>query len=314
MSSYENIFSATNCSLISGVIPPGIKKFVNGFMDGNLLRNPLTQVFSLVGDQVGTLLGRLEVLDDIAGLQTDLQKLNTNLKELDQKLQDFKRHTNILSGVVRDPQQAYATVDQIIGVMSAYNSMKDVLKDPGAKLEDNFSNAFRSINPRIVGPFFENFSDNMNEIESLLDEITYQVDAAGITSLSAPVGALSELGNLAGNLGQLSNTMQGFINKDKATYIAAAAALADYALANGLVASVLSDPCFGGQVVMNLISNPQGRNDLMSIAKENGINIQNEAVDFSGLISGIQMDRQPLGELTPIITPPANAADGSIIP
>ena len=285
MSSYQNIFAASNCSLISGLIPPGVKKFINAFMSGNLLRNPLGTVLGLLGEQIAPMLERITTLDAITGTGVNLNELNTKLGKLNGDLQKFKKHTDVLSGLIRDPDQGYATLDQIIGVMSAYNSMKDVLKDPGAKLEDNFSQAFSSLNPRFVGPFFENFSANMNEIERLLGEISIITDANGVETLSGPI---DELAKLADNVGDLSATIEGFIEGDKATYLAAAAVLADYALANGLVSSMLSDPCFGGQVITNLITNPEARNDLTSIASSNGIDIQNSPVDFANLASLIQ--------------------------
>jgi hypothetical protein len=283
MSSYQNIFAGSNCSLISGLIPPGVKKFINAFMSGNLLRNPLGTVFGLLGEQIAPMLERITTLDAITGV--NLTTLNTNLGKLNGDLQKFKKHTDILSGVIRDPNQGYATLDQIIGVMSAYNSMKDVLKDPGARLEDNFSQAFSSLNPRFVGPFFENFSANMNEIERLLGEISIITDANGRETV---IGPIAELAALADNVGDLSASIEGFIDGDEATYLAAAAVLADYALANGLVSSMLSDPCFGGQVITNLITNPEARNDLTSIASSNGIDIQNSPVDFANLASLIQ--------------------------
>lgn len=283
MSSYQNIFAGSNCSLISGLIPPGIKKFINAFMSGNLLRNPLGTVFGLLGEQIAPMLERITTLDAITGV--DLTTLNTKLGKLNGDLQKFKKHTDILSGVIRDPNQGYATLDQIIGVMSAYNSMKDVLKDPGAMLEDNFSQAFSSLNPRFVGPFFENFSANMNEIERLLGEVSIVTDVNGIRTVTGPI---NQLAALADNVGDLSASIEGFIDGDEATYLAAAAVLADYALANGLVSSMLSDPCFGGQVITNLITNPEARNDLTSIASSNGIDIQNSPVDFANLASLIQ--------------------------
>lgn len=283
MNSYQNIFAASNCSLISGLIPPGVKKFINAFMSGNLLRNPLGTVFGLLGDQIAPMLAKITSLDDITGV--NLRDLNTKLDKLNEDLQKFKKHTDILSGLIRDPDQGYATLDQIIGVMSAYNSMKDVLKDPGAKLEDNFSQAFSSLNPRFVGPFFENFSANMNEIERLLGEVSVITNSNGQQIV---IGPIAELAALADNVGDLSASIEGFIEGDKATYLAAAAVLADYALANGLVSSMLSDPCFGGQVITNLITNPEARNDLTSIASSNGIDIQNSPVDFANLASLIQ--------------------------
>jgi len=278
-----SIFSAANCSVIAGLIPPGAKKFINDFMAGNLLRNPLTQVFDILGPELDGLIGQ------IAGLSAatqDLAELNQNLDAMNDQLQKFQQHTNRLSGVLRD-DPAY-TLDQIIGVMSAYNSMKEVLKDPGETLQDNFTQGFSSLDPRIVGPFFDNFAANTYEIGRLLGEVGYQL-SLGRGPNTQELGALfSQLGQLSTNISELTTTMQGFINADKETYIAAAIALADYALANGLISSILTDPCYGGQLITNLITQPGASSQLSSLAAENGVTVEGSPVDFLSLIPSLK--------------------------
>ena len=278
-----SIFSAANCSVIAGLIPPGAKKFINDFMAGNLLRNPLAQVFDVLGPELDGLIGQ------IAGLSAatqDLAELNQNLDAMNDQLQKFQQHTNRLSGVLRD-DPAY-TLDQIIGVMSAYNSMKEVLKDPGETLQDNFTQGFSSLDPRIVGPFFDNFAANTYEIGRLLGEVGYQL-SLGRGSNTQELGALfSQLGQLSTNISELTTTMQGFENADKATYAAAALILADYALANGLISSILTDPCYGGQLITNLITQPGASSQLSSLAAENGVAVEGSPVDFLSLIPSLK--------------------------
>ena len=278
-----SIYSAANCSVVSGLLPPGVKKFLGDFVAGNLLRNPLTQVFDILGPQITDVIGQIGDLEDFT---EDLQQLNQNLFEANAALQRFQNHTNTLSGIIStDPEY---TLDQILGVMSAYNTMKDILKDKDQLLQDNFSQAFSSLDPRLVGPFFDNFGTNMNEIERLLGEVAYQIGLSEGEETEALASAIRQLGELAGNIGDISNTLDQFINQDKAFYTAAAIALADYALANGLVSSVLSDPCFGAQLITNVITQPGASSQLSSIAAENGITTKGSPIDFLSLMPSLQ--------------------------
>lgn len=278
-----SIFSAANCSVIAGLIPPGAKKFINDFMAGNLLRNPLTQIFDILGPELDGLIGQIQGL---SAATQDLEELNDNLNAMNNKLGDFQRHTNRLSGVLRD-DPAY-TLDQIIGVMSAYNSMKEVLKDPGETLQDNFTQGFSSLDPRIVGPFFDNFAANTYEIGRLLGEVGYQLSLSGGQNTQELGRLFSQLGELSTNISELTTTLDGFINADKETYIAAAIALADYALANGLISSILTDPCYGGQLITNLITQPGASSQLSSLAAENGVTVEGSPVDFLSLIPSLK--------------------------
>jgi len=286
MSSLEtnvSIFSAANCSVVAGLIPPGAKKFINDFMAGNLLRNPLTQVFDILGPELDGLIGKI---DGLSAASQDLGDLNRNLVALNDQLQKFQDHTNKLSGVLRnDPEY---TIDQIIGVMSAYNSMQEVLKDPGQTLKDNFTQGFSSLDPRIVGPFFDNFGANTYEIGRLLGEVGYQL-SLGQGSNTQELGRLfSQLGQLSTNISELTTTMQGFENADRTTYAIAALALADYALANGLISTMLLDPCYGGQLITNLITQPGASSQLSSLAAENGVTVEGSPVDFLSLIPSLK--------------------------
>lgn len=272
---YPNIFDPKNCSLISQLLPANAKKFLFDFMQGQAFRNPIAQVSGILKDQLGVNIGKISAL---GGLNADLNRLNGALRGVDAELSAFIAHTNRLSGL--DSDDIGPKLDQIIGVMSAYNSIKDLLKDPGQLLEDNFSNAFSSLNPKIVGPFFENFGQNMNEISRLLLEIENQTDG--------------DLGEFAGQLRQLTdnilsitNNMKTLIESDNSAFALALAFVERYALGNSLISTVLTDPCFGAQLAKNLITNPEASKGLDDIAKDNNVEIEGSPINLLDLIPSL---------------------------
>lgn len=286
---YPSIFDASNCSLISQLIPPGPKKFLQEFMDGNLLRNPVQQVAELLQGDIGKSLGQLESIQALSSgfgsLADAAGDLSDVLGRTNTELQAFIAHTNRLSGVdLGDPNSVLPRLDQIIGVMSTYNSIKDLLKDPGQKLEDNFSNAFSSLNPQITGPFFENFGQNMSQISTVLSSIEAQLAAGGLTDLAEDVGKIRQLTD---NLVQLESTMQSLINGDINAYNAALAFVERYALGNTIISSVLSDPCFGAQLVTNLITTEDASKALKDIANESGVKVENAPVNLLDYIPSL---------------------------
>jgi hypothetical protein len=234
-------------------------------------------------------LGQLESIQALSsgfgGLADAAGDLSDVLGRTNTELQAFIAHTNRLSGVdLGDPNSVLPRLDQIIGVMSTYNSIKDLLKDPGQKLEDNFSNAFSSLNPQITGPFFENFGQNMSQISSVLSNIEAQLAAGGLTDLAEDVGKIRQLTD---NLVQLESTMQSLINGDINAYNAALAFVERYALGNTIISSVLSDPCFGAQLVTNLITTEDASKALKDIANESGVKVENAPVNLLDYIPSL---------------------------
>jgi hypothetical protein len=286
---YPSIFDASNCSLISQLIPPGPKKFLQEFMDGNLLRNPVQQVAELLQGDIGKSLGQLESIQALSsgfsGLADAAGDLSNVLGRTNTELQAFLAHTNRLSGVdLGDPNSVLPRLDQMIGVMSTYNSIKDLLKNPGQKLEDNFSNAFSSLNPQITGPFFDNFGQNMSQISTVLSSIEAQLAAGGLTDLASDVGKIRQLTD---NIVQLESTMQSLINGDINAYNAALAFVERYALGNTIISSVLSDPCFGAQLVTNLITTEDASKALKDIANDSGVKVENAPVNLLDYIPSL---------------------------
>lgn len=272
---YPNIFDPSNCSLISQLLPANAKKFLFDFMNGQAFRNPISQVAGLLKDQLGVDITRSDAL---ANLSADLGNLNRQLKLVNDTLTKFLAHTNRLSGL--DSDDIGPKLDQIIGVMSAYNSIKDLLKDPGQLLEDNFSNAFSSLNPKIVGPFFENFGQNMNEISRLLLEIENQA--------GGDVGQFAgQLRQLTDNILAIKNNMNAIMDSDNLAFAAALLFVEKYALGNSLISTVLTDPCFGAQLAKNLITNPDFSKGLDDIAKDNNVEIEGSPINLLDLIPSL---------------------------
>jgi hypothetical protein len=279
---YPNIFNPGNCSLISQLLPPGPKKFLFDFMAGNAFRNPIAQAIGVLGDKVGG------AQDAIAGINDALQEpnealneLNTALFAVNNELQAFQRHTDRLSGI--GSEDGKANLDQILGVMSSYNTIKDLLKDPGELLQDNFSNAFRSLNPQIVGPFFENFGKNMGEISRVLGEIQRQTGAVG--GIAQFAGQLATLSN---NIVNMTNTIKNFREYDDQAFALALAFVERYALGNSLISSALTDPCFAAKLLKNGILNPNLSNSMNDIAKEYGVEITDAPFDILDFVPSLK--------------------------
>lgn len=281
---YPSIFDPFNCSLISQAIPPGAKKFLNDFMNGDLLRNPIQQAAELLQENFGEALAQSDFLKGTAGVGEEIQAACADLSEkltvVNNEMDAFIAHTNRLSGVVDgDPG-----LDQIIGVMSAYNSIKDLLKDPDERLQDNFSNAFSSLNPQIVGPFFNEFGWNMSEISSVLGEISNQLNAGGLTG---PGEFAATLSSLTANIGALGDNIENLIENDNNAYALALVAVERYVLGNTIISTVLTDPCFGAQLVQNLITQPDAAKQLNDLAKESGIKIENSPINLTDYIPSL---------------------------
>lgn len=287
---YPNIFDAANCSLISQLLPANAKKFLADFMDGNAFRNPIQQVGELLQGKLGELGNKADVLRGLSdiGQETSLalRDVNTALTGVNNEMNAFLAHTNRLSGVsIGGDNGVLPRLDQIIGVMSSYNSIKDLLKNPGDLLEDNFSNAFSSLNPQITGPFFENFGSNMNQLSTVLANIETQAALGNLGGLAEFTGQLRQLTN---NLASIQSNIQSLINGDIDAFNLALAFVERYALGNSLISSALTDPCFGAQLAKNLILNPDFSKGLDDIAAENGVKIEGSPVNLLDFVPGLK--------------------------
>ena len=281
---YPNIFDPTNCSLISNLLPPKAKQFVFDFMNGDLFRNPIQQAAELLKGSVGDAIAQSNFIKNSSGLASEVktacEDLNDALTKVNNEMSNLIAHTNRLSGI----GNGLPALDQIIGVMSTYNSIKDLMKDPNQRLEDNFSNAFSSLNPQIVGPFFENFAWNMNEISAVLGEVGRQLNAGGLTG---PGEFAETLSSLASNIGEVESNIKSLIKNDEDAYKLALAAVERYVIGNTIISTVLTDPCFGAQLLQNLITKPDAAKQLSDVAQESGIKIENSPINLLDYIPSL---------------------------
>lgn len=285
---YPNIFDPSNCSLISSLIPPGPKEFIFDFMNGQAFRNPISQAANLLRDKLGVNIDAIDQFSNNLGLSGPLRELNGALSFANGELGAFIAHTNRLSGL--STSDILPNLDQMIGVMSAYNSIKDALKDPGQLLEDNFSNAFSSLNPQIVGPFFENFGQNMNAISSLLANIENQLAAGGLEDTAALVGQIRQLTD---NITALTANINNLINGDISAFALALAFVERYALGNSIISTALTDPCFGGQLMKNLLLEDGFSQSIDQIAESNGVKIEGSPINLLDFIPSLNTTPSP---------------------
>jgi hypothetical protein len=78
------------------------------------------------------------------------------------------------------------------------------------------------------------------------------------------------------------------MDNDNAAFALALAAVERYALGNSIISSSLADPCFGAQLMKNLILNPDFSQGLDGIAKENGVKIEGSPVNLIDHVPSLQ--------------------------
>lgn len=278
-----DFFDTTNCNLISQLIPEKQKKWIKDFISGNLLRNPIEKVASILKDKFPGLDEQIaDILSSPSGipLGPTIIKLNEALGEANQELVKFNQHASRLSGL--GAEDGLASFQEIFGVMQAYNAIKDSLKDADGLLEDNFSNAFGALKPNVSGPVLSNMYDNLGEIGNLLEVIRLNLAAGGFTNTAEVIGNLEQL---IGNLQAITGNLETIINNDNGYFAMALAFVERYALGNTLISSSIIDPCFGARVVRNFILQPGAAKSLDEIAAENGVLVEGspvEPVDYLG--------------------------------
>ena len=167
------------------------------------------------------------------------------LSDLQGGINGMQVHTDRLSGVsmfkdggsdfgVGGSSGEFGGIASLAGVASAYNSGKEMLKDPGAALEDHFSPIFNSV----LGPG----TDAMGTVQNLVDG-----DLLGFVE-EFPGGNVSDI---AGQIGGVVSGVQNLIDGDLNAYIGAV----DYLAKQALGISVLDfymDPCFLTKLMGNI--------------------------------------------------------------
>ncbi len=187
--------------------------------------------------------------------------LSQELGKLDSGIDDFRIHSDRLSGVsIADAfgsdkygpggiQGEYPGLGGLHSVASQFNTLKETLRDPAQAAEDHYSPIFNSL----FGPG----DDMMRSIQSLVD------GDVGNFMTNFPTGgndSLAELSLLGANIQDLQASIPALINDDNLQFEFALDFIAKQT--TGLsVLSMLDEPCFGTRLLGKI-----GSPDFKSIA------------------------------------------------
>jgi len=201
------------------------------------------------------------VLDEDNNPLTTFGFLSQELGKLDSGIDDFRIHSDRLSGVsIADAfgsdtygpggiQGEYPGLGGLHSVASQFNTLKETLRDPAQAAEDHYSPIFNSL----FGPG----DDMMRSIQSLVEG-----DVANFMT-NFPTGgneSLAELSNLGANIADLQASIPALINDDNLQFEFALDFIAKQT--TGLsVLSMLDEPCFGTRLLDKI-----GSPDFKSIA------------------------------------------------
>jgi len=164
--------------------------------------------------------------------------IQTALSDAQGAINGMQVHSDRLSGVsmfkdggsefgIGGSSGEFGGIASLAGVASAYNSGKEMLKNPGEALEDHFSPIFNSV----LGPG----TDAMGTVENLMN--------GDVLSFVEEFPFGGNVGDIAGQIGGVVSGVQNLMDGDKSAYIGAV----DYLAKQALGISVLDfymDPCF----------------------------------------------------------------------
>ena len=146
----------------------------------------------------------------------------------------------------------------LYGIASAFNSAQESMV---GGVVDNFSEVFNSI----LGPAD---SAIKNATDSINNKITdFIVDNIGATSGSYPVGFQTKLAELTSEISGASSGLGTLISTDNSNYSTASNYVKKFALGNVILGSQ-SDPCFGGNLMKNVVCNSSIQQKLDELPKE----------------------------------------------
>tara|TARA_R100001443_G_scaffold96106_1_gene102911 strand:- start:181 stop:1056 length:876 start_codon:yes stop_codon:yes gene_type:complete len=189
------------------------------------------------------------ITENPLGSQTTFGFLADNLEGVNSNIDDFRIHSDRLSGVsIKDAfgsdtygpggiQGEYPGLAGLHSVASQFNSLKETLRDPAQAAEDHYSPIFNSL----FGPG----DDMMRSMNSLVD------GDVGNFLTNFPTGGvegLEDLSRLGAGLKDFQASIPALINDDNLQFEAALDFIAKKT--TGLsVLSMLDEPCFGTRLL-----------------------------------------------------------------
>lgn len=249
--------------------------FANPIEDGmgkvqGAIGGALAEINNLGGTAVGATISVQEIVNDDGtttttiisspnGTQTTFGFLADNLGSLNSNVDDFRIHSDRLSGVsIKDAfgsdtygpggiQGEYPGLAGLHSVASQVNSLKETLRDPAQAAEDHYSPIFNSL----FGPG----DDMMRSLDSL---VSGDIGNFLTNFPSGGIEGLEDLSRLGANLKDFQASIPALINDDNLQFEAALDYIAKKT--TGLsVLSMLDEPCFGTRL-LGKIGSPDFKN------------------------------------------------------
>lgn len=292
-------FPLNNCAILRGVLEPNQIDFIQSFLRGDALRNPIAE---LAGGVKGAINDALVTLPGIGSFSqpTDANgdpigdpiftqapwaaNLQNTLISFQGELVGFEQRTNRMSGVVSGFQEGEPDLGRILGIGSAYNSALATLStDPEDIFKDNFSHGFNSLK--------QEFGINaIQESQNALDAATQFIGQFGAGDFNpGDLEFFDEALRITTTLQGIEQSFLNIANSEDAFLSGALAFLDQYGLANTALSGVLSDPCLAGKVFTDLIAGP----------------------GIEGLIPDLQLPSPPsLEQIAALIPDPEELVDG----
>ena len=287
-------FPLNNCAILRQLLEPEQLDFIQTFLRGDALINPIQELSAGVKGAIGDAIANISSLP-AAGLNQDgtpalgysqsvLDNWTDTLNNFSSNLTDFESYTNRMSGVITGFQEGEPDLGRILGIGSAYNSaLATLATDPAQLLEDNFSHGFNSLKKEFG-------IDAMNESNNVLDQINNLLAQAG-TGYPGDIPAadfVNQMQQLTGSVDTIWQSITNIRNAENAFLAGALAFLDKFGLANTALSGVLTDPCMIGKVIKDLIASP----------------------DLSSLIPSLELPSLPsLDEIASLIPDPESIAE-----
>ena len=292
-------FPLNNCAIARGVLEPNQIDFIQSFLRGDALRNPIADlaggVKSAINDALDTLpdigfytqptdANGNPIGDPIFNQASWASNLENTLRSFRGKLVGFEQRTNRISGVVSGFQDGQPDLGRILGIGSAYNSaLATLATDPEDILKDNFSHGFNSLK--------QEFGINaIQESQNALDAATQFIGQFGAGDFDpGDLEFFDEALRITTTLEGIEQSFLNIANSEDAFLSGALAFLDQYGLANTALGGVLTDPCLAGKVIADLVAGP----------------------GIEGLIPDLQLPSPPsLEEIASLIPDPEELVDG----
>ena len=254
-------FPLNNCAILQGVLEPKQIDFIQSFLRGDALSNPIADlaggVKSTISEAVSGLQGIGSFTENPDGTAGGFVQAPwaSNLQNVVQDFQgsivEFEQRTNRISGVVSGFQDEQPDLGRILGIGSAYNSALATLStNPEDILKDNFSHGFNSLK--------QEFGVNaIQESQNVLDGIVQFAGQFGAGDFDPGDNQFfDEVIRITTTIQGIEQSFLNIANSEDAFLSGALAFLDQYGLANTALSGVLTDPCLAGKVFKDLIAGP----------------------------------------------------------